>query len=55
MRDIRNLFEHEQEENYQKKVQADSLWSNNSTECGRNGERNKSLSLSKNTLMNKLY
>ena len=55
MRDIRNLFEHEQEENYQKTVQADNLWSNNSIECGRNGERNKSLSLSKNTLMKKLY
>ena len=55
MRDIRNLFEHEQEENYQKTVQADNLWSSNSIECERNGERNKSLSLSKNTLMKKLY
>ena len=39
IRDIRNLFENE-EEDYYKPVQVGNFWSNNYIECGSNDDRN---------------
>ena len=44
IRDIRNLFEHE-EENYYKPVRVRNFWSNNYIEFESNGDRNKILSV----------
>ena len=45
LRDIRNLLEHEEEENYYKQVRVSNIWSNNYTEYESKGERNKTLSV----------
>ena len=37
IRDIRNLFEHEEEKNYYKLVRVGNFWSNNYFECESNG------------------
>ena len=42
-RDIKNLSEHEQEENYYKLVRVSNFWSNSYIECKNNGDRNKVL------------
>ena len=44
IRDISNLFEHE-EENYYKPVRVGNFWSNNYIEYENNGGRNKTLSI----------
>ena len=41
LRDIQNLFEHEEEENYYKSVRVKNFWSNNSTEYKSIGDINK--------------
>ena len=43
LRDIKNLFEHE-EEYHHKLVRANNFWSNNYIEYESNGDRNKTLS-----------
>ena len=48
LRDIKNLFEHEGEEegeNYYKPVRVNNFWSNNYIEYESNGDRNKTLSV----------
>ena len=46
LRDIKNLFEHErEEENYYKPVTVSNFWSNNYIEYESNGDRNKTLSV----------
>ena len=45
LRDIRNLFEHEEEENYYKPVRVSNFWSNNYIEYDCTGDRNKTLLL----------
>ena len=46
LRDIKNLFEHEkEEENYYKPVRVSNFWSNNYIEYEDNGDRNKTLSV----------
>ena len=46
LRDIKNLFEHEEEEeNYYKPVKVNNFWSTNYIECESNGDRYKILSL----------
>ena len=46
LRDIKNIFEHEkEEENYYKPVRVSNFWSNNYIECKSNGDRNKILSV----------
>ena len=44
-RDIRNLFENEEEENYYKPVRVSNSWKNNYIEYKSNGDRNKTLSM----------
>ena len=44
LRNIKNLFEHE-EKNYYKPVRANNFWSNNYTEYKSNGDRNKTPSV----------
>ena len=44
-RAIKNLFEHEEEENYCKPVKVSNFWSNNYIEYKTNGDRNKTLSV----------
>ena len=44
-RAIKNLFEHEEEENYCKPVKVSNFWSNNYIEYKSNGDRNKTLSV----------
>ena len=44
LRDIKNIFQHE-EENYYKKVRVSNFCSSNYIECKSNGERNKKLSI----------
>ena len=44
LRDIKNLFVHE-EESYHKLVRVNNFWSNNYIEYGSNGDRNKTLSV----------
>ena len=41
--DIKNLSEHEEEENYWKPVRVSNFWSNNYLEYERSGDRNKTL------------
>ena len=44
LRDIKNLFEHEEEvENYYKPVRVSNFWSNNYIEYESKGDRNKTL------------
>ena len=47
LRDIKNLFEHEEEEEekYYKPVRVSNFWSNSYTEYESNGDRNKALSV----------
>ena len=45
IRDIINLFEHEEEEDYYKPVIVGNLWSNNYTKYESNGDRNKKSSI----------
>ena len=45
LRDINNLFEHKEEENYYKPVRVSNFWSNNYIEYESNGDRNKALSV----------
>ena len=45
MRDITNLFEHEEEEGYYKLVGVGNFWNNNYIEYESNGDRNKTLSI----------
>ena len=45
LRDVRNLFENKEEENDYKPVRVRTFWSNNYNEYGRNGNRNKKLSV----------
>ena len=46
LRDIKNLFEHEEEEeNYYKPVRVSNFWSNNYIEYESNGDSNKTLSV----------
>ena len=45
VRDIKNLFKHEGEENYHKPVRVSNFWSNNYIEYQINGDRNKTLSV----------
>ena len=42
---IKNLFEHEEEENYYKPIGVSNFWSNNYIEYKINGDRNKTLSV----------
>ena len=48
LRDIKNLFEHEEEENYYRPVRVSNFWSNNYIEYKSNGDRNKTLSFEEN-------
>ena len=45
LRDTKNLFEHEEEENFYKPVRVSNFWSNNYIEYESNGDRNKTLSV----------
>ena len=45
LRDIKNLFEHEEEKNYYNPVRENNNWSNNYTEYESNSDRNKALSV----------
>ena len=45
LRDVRNLFENKEEENDYKPVRVSTFWRNNYNEYGRNGNRNKTLSV----------
>ena len=45
LRDIRNYFEHEEEENYYKTVRVGKFWNNKYIEYESNGDRNKILSV----------
>ena len=45
LRDIKNLFEHKEEENDYKPVRLNNFWSKNRIEYESNGDRNKSLSV----------
>ena len=45
LRDFRNIFEDEEEENYYKPVRISSFWSNNYIEYESNDDRNKTLSI----------
>ena len=45
LRHIKNLFEHEEEENYYKPVRVSNFWSNNSIEYESIGDINKTLSV----------
>ena len=47
IKDIRYLFELENEENYYKPVRIGNFWSKNYIECESNGDRNKTLSVEK--------
>ena len=45
LRDIKNLFEHEEEESYYKPVRVNTFWCNNYIEHESNGDRNNTLSV----------
>ena len=45
LRDIKNPFEHEEEENYHKSVRVSNFWSNSYIEYEIDGDRNKTLSV----------
>ena len=44
LRDVKNLFDHEEEDNYYKPVKVSNFWSSSSIEYESNGDRNKALS-----------
>ena len=41
---MKNIFEHEEEQNYHKPVRVSNIWSNNYIASESNGDRNKTLS-----------
>ena len=43
--DIKNFFEHEEDENYYKPIRVDNFWSNDHVKYQSNGDRNKTLSV----------
>ena len=45
LRDIKNLFEHKEEENHYKPVRVSNVWRKNYIEYKSNGDRNKTLSV----------
>ena len=45
LRDIKNLLEHKEEENYYKPIRGSNFWSNNYIESESSGDRNKTLSV----------
>ena len=45
LKDIRNLFEHEEEENYYKPLRVGNFWNNNYIEYESNRDRNKTVSV----------
>ena len=45
LRDIKNLLEYEEEENYYQPVRVSNFWSNSYIEYESNGDRNKTLSV----------
>ena len=45
MKDIRNLFEQEEEKDYYNSIRVGNVWSNNYIEYESNGDRNKTLSI----------
>ena len=45
LRDIKNLFEHEEEKDYYKLVRVSNIWGNNYIESKINDDRNKTLSI----------
>ena len=47
LRDNKNFFEHEEEENYYKPVSVNNFWSHNYTEYESSGDRNKTVSVEK--------
>ena len=47
LRDIKNLFEYEEKENYYKPLRVSNFWSNNYIEYESNGNTNKTLSVEK--------
>ena len=47
LRDIKNLFEHEEEENYYKPVRVSNRWNNSYTDYESNNNRNKTFSVEK--------
>ena len=47
LRDIRNVFEHEEEENYYQPVCVTNVWCNNYVEYKSNGDRKKTVSVEK--------
>ena len=56
VRDIKNLFEHEEEEeNYYKPARASNFWSNNYIEYESNGDGNKTLSVEEYLKKIRLY
>ena len=48
LRDSKNIFEHEEEENYYNLVRASNFWSNNYIEYESNHEKNKATSVEEN-------
>ena len=45
LKNIKNLFEHEEEETYYKSVRVNNFWSNNYIEYKSTGDKNKTLSV----------
>ena len=45
IKDIKNIFEHKEEENFYKPIKVSNFWSNNYIECKSKGDRNKTLSV----------
>ena len=45
LKDMKNLLEHEEEENYYNPVRVNNFWINNYTESESNSDRNKTLSV----------
>ena len=55
LRDIKNIFVHEKEENYYKSVRVSNFWSNNYTEYESNSDKSKTLSVEKYLNRSKPY
>ena len=45
IRDIRTLFEQQEENDFYKRIRAGSFWNKNSVKCQSSGDRNKNLSV----------
>ena len=45
IRDIRTLFEQQEESDFYKRIRAGSFWNKNSVKCQSSGDRNKNLSV----------